>query len=713
MNNIKLYIYALLFITFFCLQNANAQNELPNSNEKFRPNAAQKTALQSLSDSEKDKLIKIQHLLRAYDALDKFSGTAIIAKNGAALYKYTTGYASIDFKVNCALVTQFNTLKITQTFTALAIMQLAEQGKIDLNASFGNYLTDAPERTGSNITIHQLLTHTSGLQDYYDIFPFVYDILEKDDFDILNIALNEALLFDPGTKVLHSNTNYIVLATIVEKVANQSYVDYVTENIIQKAGLSDEAGLHEWYKPILFKAKGYVTEKKTSKLITAANFQDVFPLGSEALYASVEDLFAFNNAFQQGKLLGQKYRDLMIQAHEPFANEANIFKPTNCKEANAYGWITRTLENNKTLIYQGGTQEGLSTQLRYYTDDGFLVIVLSNMFDDRALEIAERIEQALYQDDYLVPNHPVAFHLNDNIQEYGIDSIGANLTAVVAQQSYELDRHSILSALGRGYMGLKKYDWAKKVYQWNLKHFPADPNNYKDLANCYLAMEDFEMATTYYKKRLAVVPGDMHAKKTLKRIAQQQEEATTTKPPMIMPGEKLSISDRATAPKTITDNANSTEIVSTSPTVIANKNTTKNNLTNPPINGTVTAKYPSTTSSVAPSTESNNKVHTVVDKMPEFPGGQVALFKHISDNLQYPQVAQDQNIQGTVYVKFVVLPNGQLNDITIDKGLKDGGMGCNDAALELVRQMPNWQAGEHQGKQVAVSYTVPVRFRKR
>ncbi len=119
-----------------------------------------------ISETPTDKLVKVQRFLNIYASIGKFSGVAILAQNGQPIHKFTTKYSTLDFKIRCALSTQFNTCDITQAFTATSIMQLVEQGKIGLDDKIGQYLFKLPAQIGQAITVHQLLTHTSGLANY-------------------------------------------------------------------------------------------------------------------------------------------------------------------------------------------------------------------------------------------------------------------------------------------------------------------------------------------------------------------------------------------------------------------------------------------------------------------------------------------------------------------------------------------------------------------
>jgi len=107
----------------------------------------------------------------------------------------------------------------------------------------------------------------------------------------------------------------------------------------------------------------------------------------------------------------------------------------------------------------------------------------------------------------------------------------------------------------------------------------------------------------------------------------------------------------------------------------------------------------------------SDPVYKLVDKMPMFPGGQAALYSFMARNTEYPADAKSDGIYGTVHVTFVVTKSGQLTDVKVKKGLPDGGQGCNDEAVRVIKSMPRWTPGYHEGEAVNVQYTLPFKFK--
>jgi len=105
------------------------------------------------------------------------------------------------------------------------------------------------------------------------------------------------------------------------------------------------------------------------------------------------------------------------------------------------------------------------------------------------------------------------------------------------------------------------------------------------------------------------------------------------------------------------------------------------------------------------------EIFTIVEEMPEYPGGQAALFKFLAENTKYPPMARENGIEGTVYVGFVVLEDGTINNVQVKRGLPGGGAGCDEEAIRVVKTMPKWKPGKQRGKAVRVAYTLPFKFK--
>lgn len=449
------------------------------------------------------KIIKIQDILRAYGSLGHFSGVVLVAKDGEPIFKYTGKYANLDYKVPSTLSTRYNSCAITQTFTATAVMQLVEQGKIDLSDKLDKYIVNIKDKITQDITIHQLLNHTAGLKDYYSLSDYVSNFhLITDIRQLVTIIADYPLEFTPGTHYKMSNSNYVFLAAIIEKVTGTPYKKYIEDNILTPCKMED-SGLYSWVEPINNSAVGY-TFNEDKESVKAAEFWAAHPFGADGIYITAEDLLKFMNAFTKNQLISEKSQKLMT-------SQGIQTDSLNKNTQTYFGWLTAERHNQKVL-YQGNYQVGLSTQIRHYEDSKYTIIVLSNYFINRATELADKLELAIFQDDYLVPRHPEGYFLASFIERKGIDYVVKNFDRIVAK--YDLDIKYVwpLNSLGQDFLASDNFDIALEIFKINQERFPKEPIAYDSMGECHYLLGNYDKALENFRERLRMIPNDKRSK---------------------------------------------------------------------------------------------------------------------------------------------------------------------------------------------------------
>lgn len=507
----RLIQYLFLFLFLFFLVSVStfswAQVTAPNTAKVKVPQKAPEFAtipVDDLTSKERDMLIKIQYLLRAVSSLKRFSGAVVIAKEGKPLYKFTAGFANLDYMVPNALSTSYNTCAVTETFTALAIMQLAEQGIIDLNAPIGTYLPELPAEVGSKLTIHNLLTHTSGLPDYYQSVNYMQNFLNiKSNTDMVNLIASENA---PCNTNAHQFTNsgYVFLGSIIDKMSGQDYQSYITDHIFKPAGMLNTAP-HFWYQVVDNKAIGYKFDQSL-EATASPDFWGAFPFGADGVFSTTEDLLRFCNALDSTALLSNEYKKIMYTDYTVGASDDQ--KKTF---GYAYGWKTRKI-NKKNVIFQGGYIDGLSVQLRRYIDDKYTVIVCSNYNVNIAADLADRIEQTIYDDSYFVPSEPAAFVVNDLIQREGLVTVINNFDKMLADNQAKLENVWTLNSLGNEYMKNNNWQASLEILKLNAQRYPKEPIVWDSLGEYYFRKKEYKKATEYFSKKLDIAPDDKRAK---------------------------------------------------------------------------------------------------------------------------------------------------------------------------------------------------------
>jgi CubicO group peptidase (beta-lactamase class C family) len=334
----------------------------------------------------------IEFLDRYLDNLvskDRFSGSVLIAKDGKPFYERVYGLACKRYNVPNRIDTKFNLGSMNKMFTGVAIMQLAEQGKVSLHDLVGKYLPDLPRRDiAEKVTIHHLLSHTSGMQDYWDEIFDAYWWEVKTVSQMAELIFEDSLLFEPGANFHYSNSGPIVLGMVIEKIKGQDYFDYIREHIYQPAGMTN-SDCYELDLPVPNLAIGYTKMNYDgSPNPDGAWRNNLFmhvakggPAGGG--YSTVHDLLAFDVALRANKLIGKEWFDTLTTGKVP-RGPGTMY---------AYLFQDRMV-NGHRIIGHGGGAPGINANLDMYLDNGYTVAVMAN-YDEAASKVANKIEELL------------------------------------------------------------------------------------------------------------------------------------------------------------------------------------------------------------------------------------------------------------------------------------------------------------------------------
>lgn len=314
-----------------------------------------------------DKLTKSIDSLVAPQFEGNQPGVSIlVAKSGQVVYKKAFGSASVELNVPIQPDMVFDLGSITKQFTAVAILQLVEQGKIALKDSIQRYIKNFPSK-GYPITIENLLTHTSGIPDYMQLDtgdPYA----ERRDFTpraIIDLFKTLPLQFEPGTKFSYSNSGYFLLGYIIEQVTGESYYQYVREHILVPAGL-DHTFFNQPNKIIPGHVSGY--KKEDDRYKKADYWSATLPYAAGDLVSNTADLFKWHQALYAGKVLK---KEMLEKAFTPF-----ILK-NGTSAGYGYGWYV-TDYNGVKSVGHGGAITGFLTDEMYYPGADVYVVVLCN-----------------------------------------------------------------------------------------------------------------------------------------------------------------------------------------------------------------------------------------------------------------------------------------------------------------------------------------------
>ena len=301
-----------------------------------------------------------------------FSGAVLVSSGDKVLLRNGYGWADEKRRIPITPETVSDIGSITKVFTAVAIMQLEERGKLSTSDRITKYFSNVPPDK-STITLHHLLTHTSGLEhdDFYSIStPDIKEIL-KDREKFIQRILSFPLAFEPGTKRAYSNSGFSFLAAIVEKLSGHPYEKYLRENILKPAGMSNTGYvLRKWDERLV--ARGYNDGPTDFGYPWQGQWAGkIIPwdlLGNGGLLSTIDDMHKFVVALRDGKLVKEK-------------TKAKMFTVYFAERDQAYGWfVSKTEKDSHRFINHGGdaVPEGWNADLRWFPEDNLIAIVLTN-----------------------------------------------------------------------------------------------------------------------------------------------------------------------------------------------------------------------------------------------------------------------------------------------------------------------------------------------
>jgi CubicO group peptidase (beta-lactamase class C family) len=330
-----------------------------------------------------DVATKVDEYLTAQTKLGAFSGSVLIAQGGKVLLSKGYGMANLELDVPNTPQTKFRLGSVTKQFTAMAIMQLQERGLLDVNDPINKYIPEYPN--GEKITIHHLLTHTSGIPNLTDFPDFLETMMLPSPVEkTIERFKNKPLEFEPGEKFSYSNSGYVLLGYLIEKISGKSYEDFLNENIFQPLNMTN-SGYDHSNTILKNRASGY--SLGTDGLNNAAYIDMSLPLGGGSLYSTVEDLYLWDRALYTERLVGKTTRE-------------KIFTPF--KEEYAYGWSVSDLYKHKRISHSGGIN-GFSSNISRYLDDDICIVVLSNYEHSVIGKIAKDLAAIAFGEKYELP----------------------------------------------------------------------------------------------------------------------------------------------------------------------------------------------------------------------------------------------------------------------------------------------------------------------
>ncbi|TAF83041.1 MAG: class A beta-lactamase-related serine hydrolase [Runella slithyformis] len=291
-------------------------------------------------------------------------GVFMVSKNGKPIYEKSFGKANIELDVNLTTDYVFQIGSMTKQFTAIAVLMLEEQGKLNTSDTITKYIPDYPN--GNKITIHHLLTHTSGIKDFTKM-KSLREIAQKEMTPkmLVDFFKNEAVDFEPGEKFDYNNSGYVLLGHMIELVSGETYEDFVTKHIFQKVGMNQSRYATD--RQIINK-RAYGYQKKESGYVNKTLINFSVPFSSGSLMSSLSDMLKWQDALNKNVLLKAENSQKAFKTYKLNSGEDFTY---------GYGWHIREM-NGVASREHGGSIFGFKSMGVYIPSEDIYVIGFSN-----------------------------------------------------------------------------------------------------------------------------------------------------------------------------------------------------------------------------------------------------------------------------------------------------------------------------------------------
>ncbi|WP_036601155.1 serine hydrolase domain-containing protein [Olivibacter sitiensis] len=369
------YFPQILFALFFIIA-INACSSTAEKKQKKEREQAVTDSVRLIYDHKKaDK--SLDEFMQKLHAKSAFNGNVLIAKKGKIIYENHFGWADYLRKDSLKMSSQFELASVSKPLTATAILLLVQQGKLKLDQQVTDFFPDFP---WPDITIRLLLSHRSGLVNYIyftdDLWPDKSKGMSNKDAMSLLTEHKPSPYAKPDTRFHYNNSNFMILGSIIEKVSGQSFTVFMKEHIFDPLGMKHTAVYSKAdYDKIPTNVVGH---DKVWRRSVVQNFHDG-PVGDKGIYSTVEDLFLFDQALKESRLLDKALQDSAYAPHNK--SMKGVFNY-------GYGWRTFQ-QGDEHIVYHTGWWHGFRNLYVRDLHNDVTIVLLSNMANGSLLHLDE------------------------------------------------------------------------------------------------------------------------------------------------------------------------------------------------------------------------------------------------------------------------------------------------------------------------------------
>jgi CubicO group peptidase (beta-lactamase class C family) len=452
-----------------------------------------------------NKIDKIDQLVSAYYETGRFIGTVLVSQNGEIIFEKAFGYADLEWEMSNSIDTKYKIGSVSKQFTSFLILKLAEEGYVDLNTPIINYIPDYKGEGADKITLHQLMTHTSGIDDFDSKTESRIEKLPHTTEELVKLSESINLSFEPGQGWDYSNMGYMLLAYIAEKVTNISFEELLNEKV---------------FKPLkMYDTKQYVNrdiEKRLAKgyeydllygFKNTTHLDNSYVKGSGGIISTVHDLLKWDAALYSNDVISEESLNRMFT---PYSHDYG------------YGFelpIKTVKQDTIRLIYHSGRVNGFQSVFGHIPKDSVCIVILENLWAPRYRyygrsidigivdneDIFDDIFQILYNQDVELPKKSIVLDISSSIPIKGIDyALDRYYTLNSKKEEYYSD---ILELNALGMALFEEYDMTDeslKILELNIKENPDYFIVYNSYAQVLEKTGNHDLSKKYYTKAIEV-----------------------------------------------------------------------------------------------------------------------------------------------------------------------------------------------------------------
>lgn len=440
---------------------------------------------------------RIGDWLEAHRDHREFTGVALVADGGEIVYEAAFGRADDDHGVDNGPATKFRIGGVTQQFTAMLVLLLVEEGRLELDAPIAKYLADLPRALADRVTVHHLLGHTSGIPCYMSRPRWQRELAglhSREDFIARFCA--GPLEFEPGERYSHSHSGYYLLGAIVEAVTGQTFGAALRARVLDPLELRD-TGCEDPYAVLEHRATGYEEVAGERRMAPWIDVRNLF--ASAGMYSTVRDLWKWERALCDRRLLGGEL-------------EARMFTPGEGRYG--YGWHV-----DPVGIWHGGAVPGFSALIGRLPQRGQCVILLSNSGFASVPEAAQGVA-AILAGRTPAPPSPRPWHLARTVIDGGI-AAGLAAFAELPEATRFGEVEPALRLVGYRLLAKGRAREAVRVFAFNTRAFTEVSWRWESLGEAHMQAGDRQLAIECFERALALDPARPLARRLLAELLKE------------------------------------------------------------------------------------------------------------------------------------------------------------------------------------------------